>query len=93
MVFILYRAGTFARYNKCERERTMTANDTQTRPPLKPAPADNGMTDERWEEILAFIAKHKNNTGYFERGREQVAEVRRQIQEQAERDFNEPEDK
>ena len=71
----------------------MTATETHLTLPIKPAPTDNGMTDERWQEILAYIAERKYDAGYFERWERQVAEVRQQIQEQTERELDEAEGK
>lgn len=66
--------------------------DTQ---PTEAAPltTTNAMSDEQYAKLLAVIERAKNIPGYFERWDEQLAEVRQQIEEQAERDRREAEDK
>ncbi len=58
-----------------------------------PLPNPNAMSDEQYAKLLAVIERAKNIPGYFERWDEQLAEVRQQIEEQAERDLREVEDK
>ena len=63
----------------------MTTNTPRETTEAKPAPRTNGMTEERFAEVLAYLRSRKRDPGYFERWEQQVAEVRRQIQEETAR--------
>lgn len=53
----------------------------------------NGMTDEQLRYALAALGRRKNDPEYLKRGEEGVAEYRRLIQEELERDLAEAESK
>ena len=61
--------------------------------PIGFVPKDNGLTDTQVAELLAAAGRHKNDPEYIERGREQVAEYRRQIQEEYEHELAEEDSK
>ena len=47
----------------------------------------NRLTQEQKERIIAAAGRHKNNPDFIKSGQEQVAEYRRQLQEQLEREL------
>ncbi|MBC8143380.1 MAG: hypothetical protein H7Y38_18285 [Armatimonadetes bacterium] len=56
-------------------------------------PPDNGMTPERFAQLLALFDRHDNDPGYFDRLNEQLAEARARIEEQENRALREWEGK
>lgn len=69
-----------------------TTKPRQEQPPLN-TPRPNGMTDEQVKELLAAIGRRKNDPGYLKRWEEGVAEYRRRVQEEWERESTEDEPK
>lgn len=62
-------------------------NDAEPAP--KNAPRPNGMTDEQVRYTRAALGRRKNDPGYLQRGEEGIAEYRRMIQEELERELAE----
>ena len=60
---------------------------SETDPKTGNAPRSNGMTDEQIRYALAAIGRRKNDPGYLQRGEEGIAEYRKMIQEELERDL------
>ena len=60
-----------------------------TTPPATPTVTvhPNGLTDEGIARMLAALGRRKNDPEYLRRGEEGVAEYRRLIQEELERDL------
>ena len=50
-------------------------------------PSGNGLTQEQKERIIAAAGRHKDNPDFIKSGQEQVAEYRRHLQEQLEREL------
>ena len=66
---------------------TTTTQKTEYDKTLAALPSNTGMTDEQKRIALAAAGRHRNNPDFIESGREQVAEYRRQLQEQLEREL------
>jgi len=69
----------------------ITPPDAEPKHDKQAAPAaplrDNGLTDEGVEKMLSAAGRRKDDPGYIERMMAGVAEYRRQIQEEVERDL------
>ncbi len=61
--------------------------DEPVAPVAASTPRSNGLTDEQVKELLAAAGRYKDDPGFIERMLEGVAEYRRQIQEETERDL------
>lgn len=54
--------------------------------PIAPAPRHNGMTAERFAEVLAYLERRKEDTEYFREWEQIAADYRRQQRQEAERE-------
>ena len=61
-------------------------NETNTPRPIAPLPPYKPLTDEQIARLRAAAGSRKDDHEYMESGRQQVAEYRRQLQEEWERE-------
>ena len=64
----------------------MTKNETAPRP-VAPLPPHIPLTDEQIADLRAAAGSRKDDHDYMESGQRQVAEYRRQLQEEWEREY------